>query len=105
MLGSILLCPVAVGINTIVGFTVAHWVCDVNRKTTGYLVSIVDFALCCAAAALAGWAYGQLGAADETAPELGRRRFMAQLGLALAAFSAVVVFAGTLAMITLHPCD
>jgi pantothenate kinase type III len=43
--------------------------------------------------------------ADETQPEIGRRRFMAILGLVLAAFSILIVLAGTAATITLQPCD
>jgi heme A synthase len=105
VLSSILLSPVAFGINTIVGFTVAHWVCNVDRKTMGYLVSVVDFALCFVAAGLAWWAFQRLSGADETQPEIGRRRFMAKMGLALSAFAALVVLAGTLAMLTLRPCD
>lgn len=105
LLASVLLCPLAVGINTIVGYTVAHWVCDVNRKTTGYLVSIVDFCLCGIAAALALWSSRQLAPADETTPELGRRRFMVKMGLGLSMFAAAVVLAGTLAMFTMASCD
>ena len=41
-----LLGPLAAGINTIVGFTVAHWINDVGRKRSGFLVSAIDFALC-----------------------------------------------------------
>ena len=105
LLASLLLSTLAAAINTIVGYTVAHWVCDVNRKTTGYIVSAVDLALCLLAALLAFTAQRQLSAGDDTHPELGRRRFMAKMGLILAAFAAVVVLAGTLAILTLHPCD
>jgi cytosine/uracil/thiamine/allantoin permease len=104
-LASILISPLAVGINTIVGYTVAHWVCDINKKTTGYLVSAVDFVLCLIAALLAWWAYRRVREADETQPEPGRRQFMAKMGLVLSVFAAIVVLAGTLAMLTLNPCD
>jgi MFS family permease len=105
LLGSLLLSPLAALMNTIVGFTVAHWVCDAGHKATGYLVSAADLILCFIAAGLAFRVYRRLSDADESQPELGRRRFMAKTGLALAAFAAVVVLAGTLAMLTLHPCD
>ena len=105
LLASILLCPLTVISSTIIGYTVAHWVCDVNRKTDGFIVSIVNFALCLLAAGLAYSAHRQLGAGDDSAPEMARRRFMAKMGLALSAFAAVVVLAGTLAVVTLHPCD
>ena len=105
LLASILLCPLAAGINTIVGFTVAHWVCDVNHKTTEWIVSAFDFSLCVAAALLAYASLRRLPEADETQPELGRRRFMAKMGLALSGFAAIVVLAGTLVMLTLGACD
>ena len=105
LMSSVLLSPLAALMNTIIGFTVAHWVCGVGRKATGYVVSIADLVLCIIAAGLAWRVYRQLSDADESQPELGRRRFMAKTGLALAAFAAVVVLAGTLAMLTLHPCD
>jgi hypothetical protein len=105
LLSSILLCPVAVGINTVVGFTVAHWTVAVNRKSSSYLVSIVDLALCAAAGLLAWRANAQLAAADDSIPELGRRKFMAGMGLALSCFSAIVVVAATLAVVILRPSD
>ncbi len=105
LLVAAMLGPLAIGLNTIVGYTVAHWVCDVHRKTTGFAVSAVDFALCLLAALLAWNVQRRLPAADETQPELGRRRFMAKMGLVLATFAFLVVLAGTLAMVTLHPCD
>jgi ABC-type dipeptide/oligopeptide/nickel transport system permease subunit len=105
LLSSILLSPLAVGINTIVGFTVGHWVADVNRKTTSYIVSVVDIGLCFIAVALALWPYRQMGEADDAQPELGRRRFMAKLAMTLAIFALVVIVAQTLAPITLHPRD
>jgi hypothetical protein len=91
--------------NTIVGFTVSHWVCDVNRKTTDYIVCACDFAICALAAVLAATALRKLPQADETEPETGRRRFMAKLGLVLSALAALVVIAGLLATVTLQPCD
>jgi hypothetical protein len=105
LLASILLSPLAAGINTIVGYTVAHRICDVNRKTTGYIVSAFDIGLCVLAALLAFTAQHQLEDGGDNQPEAGRRRFMAKMGLILSAFAALVVFAGTLAILTLHPCD
>lgn len=99
------LCPLAVLSNTIVGFSVSHWVCNVGHKATDYLVCICDFALCGLAAYLAYTTQRRLPEADMVTPEDGRRRFMAQLGLGLAAFCAVIILAGTLATVTLHPCD
>ena len=105
LLTALLLCPFAVLTNTIVGFTVSHWVCNVNSKTTAYLVCFCDFLLCLLAAWLAFTVLRRLPEGDDTQPELGRRRFMAKFDLTLAALSATIVIAGTLATLTLHPCD
>ncbi len=105
LLGSILLSPLAAMINTIVGYTVAHWVCDVNRKTDAFIVTSVDLAFCVLAAVLADSARRKLGEGDDTSPEAARRRFMAKMGLILSCFAAAVVLAGTLAVVTLDPCD
>jgi MFS family permease len=106
LLACIALCTLAVGINTIVGFTVAHWTVAVNRKTASYIVSVTDLALCLVAAAL-GWR--SLRATESTtnddAPKSGRRRFMAKFVLILSGFAAIVVLAGTLALLTLTPSD
>lgn len=105
LLASLFLCPFAVLVNTIVGYTVSHWVCVVNHKRTDYLVCFLDLCLCAVAAILSFAGLRKLPPADDTQPELGRRRFLAILGLVLAAFSVVVVLAGTLATLTLNPCD
>lgn len=105
LLLAVFLPPLAAGINIVVGYSVAHHVCNSGYKTSGYLVSLIDFILCGAAAWLANDASRQLGEADETQPEQGRRLFMAKMGLALAAFAAIVVLASTLVMVTLRPCD
>ncbi len=105
LIASLSLSSFAALANTIVGYTVSHWVCDVNRKTTDYIVCAIDFAICVLAAALAATALRQLPKADETEPELGRRRFMAKLGLVLSALAALVVIAGLLATLTVQPCD
>jgi hypothetical protein len=101
----ILLGPFAAGINTVVGFTVAHWINDVGRKRSGFLVSAIDFALCVAAAIIAASVYRQLPDADDTKPEIGRRSFMVKMGLILSTLSAMIVVAGTLALIILGPSD
>ncbi len=105
LLAALLICPFAVLTNTIVGFTVAHWVCQVNHKRTDFLVCFCDLCLCLFAASLSFSGLRKLPPADDTQPELGRRRFMAILGLVLAAFSILIVLAGTAATITVQPCD
>jgi hypothetical protein len=101
----ILLGPLAMGVNTIVGFTVAHWTCDTNQKRFSYLVSAIDFVLCLLAFVLSSAIYRQTRDAEEEMPLDGRRVFMARLGMLLAILSTLLVIAGTLAVITIHPCD
>lgn len=105
LVAGLLISPFALLANTIVGYTVSHWVCVVNHKRTDYLVCAIDLCLCLAAAWLSFDGLRKLPRADETQPERGRRRFLAILGLSLAAFSIVVVLAGTIATLTLNPCD
>jgi hypothetical protein len=102
---AVLLGPLAAGINTVVGYSVAHWVCDVNHKTTSFLVSGVDLVLCLAALCLSVVLHRQFADSPQDQPEQGRRAFMAGLGMLLSIFSLLVVIAGTLAAIILHPCD
>jgi hypothetical protein len=105
LIASLLLCPFAVLTNTIVGFTVAHWACYVNHKRTDYLVCLCDICLCLLAAWLSFSGLCKLPPDDDTQPEVGRRRFMAILGLVLAALSVIIVLAGAAATLTLKPCD
>jgi ABC-type sulfate transport system permease subunit len=101
----ILLSLFAAGINTVVGYSVAHWVCQTNHKGMGFLVSIVDMCLCIVALVITLSVYRQSNGSDESAPAVGRRNFMAITGILLAAFAMLVVAAGTIALISLHPCD
>lgn len=105
LIGSLLLSPFAVLTNTVVGYTVSHWVCDVNRKATDYVVCFCDFALCLLAAFLAFSVLRKLPQSDDTQPETGRRIFMAKLCLVLAALATLIVIAQTLVPLTLQPCD
>jgi peptidoglycan/LPS O-acetylase OafA/YrhL len=99
---ALLMGPTAALINTVVGYTVAHWVCDVNHRTAEYLVSGIDLLLCVSAFAIAMSYRRQLADSDDTTPELGRRAFTAQLALMLSIISTLVVVAETLAVTT--PC-
>jgi hypothetical protein len=105
LLLSLTLSPLAAGINTIVGFIVAHWIIIIAYKRTGYLVSASCFILCLIAAVLAWTSRRGLSNPDETLPLEGRRLFMAKLALLLSALCALVVIAGTLVLITLGPSD
>jgi hypothetical protein len=105
LLASLMLSPLAAGISTIVGYTVAHWITIIAYKRTGYFVSASSFALCVLAAGLALDARRKLTRPNETFPEDGRRLFMVKLALLLSALCALVVLAGTLVLVVLHPSD
>jgi MFS family permease len=102
---AVLLSPLAMAINTIVGYTVAHWANDIASKRSSYLVSIVDFLVAIGALLLSLTLNRQLPEADESQPEAGRRRFMARIGMLLAAMTLLLIFAQTLAVISLRPSD
>jgi heme A synthase len=105
LLLSLTLAPLAAGINTIIGFIVAHWITIIAYKRTGYMVSASCFTLCFVAAVLAWTGRRRLSTPDETCPSEGRRLFMAKLALLLSALCALVVLAGTLVLVTLRPSD
>jgi hypothetical protein len=105
LLLSLAISPLAAGISTVIGFTVAHWITIVAYKRTGYLVSASCFALCLVAALLAWSVRIRLATPDDALPEEGRRLFMAKLALLLSAFCALVVLAGTVVLIILRPSD
>ena len=102
---AVLLGPSAALINTIVGYTVAHWTCDVNYKRMSFLVSAIDFVLCLLAFGLSLSLFRNTPPADESQPEGGRRSFMAKGGMLLSVMSILVVIAGTAAILILNPCD
>lgn len=100
-----LLGPFAAIVNTIVGYIVAHWTCDVNYKRMSFLVSVIDFVLCLCAFALSLWLFRNIPAGDESLPATGRERFMAKSGMLLSVMSVLVVIADTAALLILKPCD
>ncbi len=102
---SVLLGPVAMGINTIVGYTVAHWTADTNRKDFSYLVSAFDLALCVCGLLMAFSFLRQYGAADELQPESGRRLFMSKVGVLLSLISLLLVIGQTLVVLIIHSTD
>jgi vacuolar-type H+-ATPase subunit I/STV1 len=97
--------PLAMGINTIVGYIVAHWTTDTNQKSVLYLVSAIDFVLCLTGMLISLSIYRRYGGADELAPIDGRRFFMSHLAILLSILSALLVIAGTIAVVALHPTD
>lgn len=91
--------------NTIVGFTVAHWTTDTAQKKLSFLVSAIDFALCVLAFVISLSMHRQYRDADDITPIDGRRQFMARMAMLLSGLSALLVIAGTIAVIMLHPTD
>ena len=102
---SILLGPFAMGINTIVGYTVAHWTSDTNQKHFSYLVSAVDLALSICGLWIATILFKQYSEADELQPESGRRLFMSKLGLLISFISILLVIGQTFVVLILHATD
>ena len=105
LIASLFLSSSAAALEIFVGYCVAHWITITASKTTGWIVSLCCFLLVLAGGALAWTSLRQLGAGDETLPNHGRRVFMAQLALLLTGFSFLVVLAGTLILLTVHPND
>jgi hypothetical protein len=68
-------------------------------------VSVIDFLLCLLGLVLSSSLYHHVRNVEEDLPFDGRRLFMAKLGMLLSVLSALLVLAGTLALVTLHPCD
>lgn len=102
---SFLLSPLAMGVNTIAGFTVAHWTSDTGRKHFSYLVSAIDFVLCLCALGIAGSLRRKFEQAEDDVPVEGRRLFWAKVSVWLAILALLLVIAQTLAVVTLHPFD
>src|SRR5438067_12528657 len=71
----------AAGINTIVGYTVAHHACNVDKKGALLTVPIIDLLLTLGSAALAAMLRSKFRGADDAQPADGRRLFMANVGL------------------------
>ena len=101
----ILLAPLAMGINTIVGYTVAHWTTDTNQKHFSYLVSVVDLAFCIFGALLAVRLHKQYTEADEVSPENGRRLFMSKIAIWISVMTFLLILGQTLAIIIINPAD
>lgn len=95
----------AAGINTIVGFIVAHHACNVDKKGALLVVPTIDLLLAVGSAVLAAMLRGRFQRADDVQPENGRRLFMANLGLLLSALCALIILGGLAATVILSPCD
>jgi hypothetical protein len=110
----VLLAPFAGGINTLVGYMVSNYDCNVHSRSLVLLVNAAAFLLCALAFFLSFSARRSLraGPSDEAltnAPTENlpsqSREFMAYLGFGLSAGFALFIFAGTLSSLFLGPCD
>lgn len=101
----LLLGPLAAGINTIVGYTVAHYACEVNHKATLYGVTALDIFLCLCGVLLANSTRSQLTEGGDQALHHERRIFLLHLATALCLLCLILTIAGTLAVVILDPCD
>ena len=95
----------AAGINTIVGFMVAHHACNVDKKGALLAVPIIDLVLALGAGALAAMLRGRFQRADDVQPLDGRRLFMANFGLLVSGLCTLIILAGLLATVIVSPCD
>jgi hypothetical protein len=95
----------AAGINTIVGYIVAHHACNVEKKGALLTVPIIDLLLALGGGALALILRARFQRADDVQPEDGRRLFMANFGLLVSGLCILIIVGGLLASVILSPCD
>src|SRR4051812_21070881 len=88
---ALLLSPLAMGINTIVGYTVSHWTTDTAEKRLSFVVSAIDLVICICAFAISAAFYRKFRNVEDVEAIDGRRSFMAKLSMLLAAFAALLV--------------
>jgi len=103
----ILLPPVAGGINTLVGYMVSNYDCNVHNRRLVFLVNVVS-AVLCVAAGIVSYSTRQRfesRADDRSESLLHSRRFMMWLGLAFTIGFLLFIAAGTTSTLILRPCD
>ncbi len=101
----LLLGPLAAAINTVVGYTVAHYACEARGKFTLFVVMVVDLLICASGVYIANSTRGLLAAVEDPPIKRDRRIFMLHMAAALCLFCALLTIAGTLAVVILQPCD
>ena len=95
----------AAGINTFVGYIVAHHACNVDKKGALLTVSIIDLLLAIGSGIFAAMLRSRFQKANDLQPEDGRRLFMANFGLLVSGFCVLIIVAGLLASVIISPCD
>jgi MFS family permease len=103
----ILLPPIAGGLNTVVGYMVSNYDCNVHNRRLVFVVNVVCALLCviAAMASLSTRRKFEERVDDESQSLLHSRRFMMRLGLTSAGGFLLFIIAGTLSTFLLHPCD
>lgn len=110
----VLLAPFAGGVNTLVGYMVSNYDCNVHNRSLVLLVNAIAFLLCVLAFFLSFSARRSIhsgpppealtSAPIENLPSQSRE-FMAYVGFGLSVGFALFVIAGTLSNLFLGPCD
>jgi len=103
----VLLPPFAGGINTLVGYTLSNYDCNVNNRHLVLLVNILSAILCLVAVvtAVSTRRRFEAQADDASASLLHTRRFMMRLSIWFSALFFLFICAGTLSTFLLRPCD
>jgi hypothetical protein len=103
----ILLPPFAGGINTLVGYMVSNYDCNVHNRHLVLLVNVVSALLCVVAGVTSYSTRRRIEdrADDGSESLLHTRRFMISLGWVLAVGFLLFVTAGTVSTFLLRPCD
>jgi hypothetical protein len=103
----ILLPPFAGGVNTLVGYMVSNYDCNVHNRHLVLLVNVLS-ALLCVIAGIASYSTRKKfedRADDGSESLLHTRRFMMKLGLSFTVGFLLFIAAGTTSTFLLHPCD
>jgi hypothetical protein len=103
----ILLSPFAALANTLIGYMVSNYDCNVHNRHLVLVVNIISAVLCTLAATSALSTRDQIRSRSDDKSEalLHSRLFMLHLGIWFSAGSLLLVIAGSLSTFLLSPCD
>lgn len=103
----VLLPPLAGGINTVIGYMVSNYDCNLHNRHLVLLVDVLSALLCviAGAASLSARSKFEEQTHDGSESLLHTRRFMLHLGLWFAAGFLLFIVAGTASTFILRPCD
>jgi magnesium-transporting ATPase (P-type) len=103
----ILLPPFAGGINTLVGYVVSNYDCNVHDRHLVLLVNVVSALLCVIAGVTSYSTRRRIENRSDDASEslFHTRRFMMFMGFTFTVGFLLFIAAGTVSTFLLHPCD